>query len=84
MKHTLLVGSLVMTFVCFWTMLGFAVRAIQLRKRELPLFRAPLVSPFQHLFAAGHFSDAGLRARRVAFAAAVGVVVFGALDFVFS
>jgi len=65
-------------------MLGFAVRAIQLRKRELPLFPAPLFSPFQHLFAASHFSDAGLRARRVAFASAVGLVVFAALDFIFS
>jgi hypothetical protein len=55
-----------------------------LRKRELRLFPAPLVSPFQHLFAASHFSDAGLRARRVAFASAVGLVVFAALDFIFS
>jgi hypothetical protein len=25
MKHTVLVGSTVMTFVCFWSILGFAV-----------------------------------------------------------
>jgi hypothetical protein len=55
-----------------------------LRKRELPLFPAPLFSPFQYLFAASHFSDAGLRARRVAFASAVGLVAFAALDFIFS
>jgi hypothetical protein len=84
MTQTLFVGSLLMTFVCFWLTLGFAVRAIQLRKPGLPLCPVPLVSPFQHLFAASHFSYAGLRARRVAFVSAVGLVVFAALDFLLS
>jgi hypothetical protein len=75
---------MVMTFVCFWSMLGFAIRAIQLRKRGLPLCPVPLASPFQHLFGASHFSDVGLRARRVAFVSAVGLLVFLALDLVLS
>jgi hypothetical protein len=82
MKHALLTGSLLMTFVCFWSSLGFAVRAIQLRKPGLPLCPVPLVSPFQHLFSASHFSEAGLRARTLVFVFGVALVVFTTLDFV--
>ena len=84
MKHSILAGSMLMTFVCFCSMLGFAVRAIQLRKPNLPLCPVPLASPFYHLFSASHFADAGLRARRIAFLAAVGLILFVALDFLSS
>ena len=84
MRHALLVGSLFMTFVCFWLAAAFSVRAIQLRKRGLPLLCGPLGSPFNHLFLAGHLSEAGLRSRKVAFAACAGLVVFTAIDFLLS
>jgi hypothetical protein len=84
MRHALLVGSLFMTFVCFWLAAAFSVRAIQLRKHGLPLLCGPLGSPFNHLFFASHLSEPGLRARKVAVAALAGFVVFAALDFLLS
>jgi hypothetical protein len=84
MKHSLFVGSMLMTFVCFWLAATFSVRAIQLRKHGLPLLCGPLGSPFNHLFFASHLSEAGLRARKIAFSALVGLVLFVALDFLLS
>ena len=84
MKHNLFLASLLMTFICFWSTLGFATRAIQLRKREVPLFPNYLQSPYNHLFFASRFSDAGLRARRIALFSALGLVLFVALDFFLS
>ena len=84
MRHALLVISMLMTFVCFWAAAAFSVRAIQLRKRGLPLFCGPLRSPFNHLFFGGHFSEAGLRARRVALFCYLGLIIFAALAFVLS
>jgi hypothetical protein len=75
---------MLMTFVCFWSMLSFAVRAIQARKPGLPLCPVPLASPFFHLFSADHLSAAGLRARRIAFLSTVGLILFVALDFALS
>ena len=84
MKHSILVASMLMTFVCFWLTLGFATRAMQLRKRDVPLFPSWLQSPYNHLFVASRFSDAGLRARRIALLSALGLVLFVALDFLLS
>jgi hypothetical protein len=78
------IASMFITFVCFWATAGFAVRAIQLRKPGLPLCPAPLLSPFYHMFSRSHFSEAGLYARAISFAFAVGLLVFGALDFLLS
>ena len=75
---------MVMTFVCFWAAAAFSVRAIQLRKPGLPLFCGPLASPFNHLFFASHFSEAGLRARKVALFCYLGLIIFVGLAFVFS
>jgi hypothetical protein len=84
MRHELLVASMFMTFVCACAGAAFSVRAINLRKPGLPLFPSPLCSPFNHLFYASHFSEAGLRARRVAFFCYVGFALFAALDFLLS
>jgi hypothetical protein len=84
MKHTLFIGSMLMTFVCFWATAAFAVRAIQLRKPGLPLFPTPLQSPFNHLFFTSHLSEAGMRARRLALVFGIGFLLFAALDFLLS
>jgi hypothetical protein len=84
MRHALLVFSMFMTFVCFWAGAAFSVRAINLRKPGLPLCPAPLCSPFNHLFFANHFSDAGLRARRVAIISYLALIAFVGLDFLLS
>ena len=84
MRHALFVISMLMTFVCFWSAAAFSVRAIQLRKPGLPLLCGPLGSPFNHLFFASHFSQPGLRARRIAFISYVALAVFVALDFMLS
>jgi hypothetical protein len=84
MRHQLFVFSMFMTFVCFWSAVAFTVRAIQLRKDGLPLLCGPLGSPFNHLCFANHLSEAGLRARKVAFSALDGLALFVALDFLLS
>jgi hypothetical protein len=80
MRHALLVFSMLMTAVCSAAGAAFSVRAINLRKPGLPLFLSPLCSPFNHLFFASHFSEAGLRARRVAIIFFLGLIAFLALD----
>jgi hypothetical protein len=67
-------------FIFFWSALGFATRAIQLRKAEIPLFASWMQSPYNHLFFAGRFTDAGLRARRIAGLSAIGLLVIIAVD----
>jgi hypothetical protein len=84
MRHALLVFSMFMTFVCFWTGAVFSVRAINLRKAGLPLCPPPLCSPFNHLFFASHLSEAGLRARRVAIISYLALIAFVGLDFLLS
>ena len=84
MRHPLFIASMLMTFLCFGSTAAFSVRAIQLRKPGLPLCPAPLSGPFNHLFFASHFSDAGLRARRIAFVSFLGLIIFVALDFLLS
>jgi hypothetical protein len=58
--------SYLLIFILFWSTLGFATRAIQLRKPGVPLFPSWLQSPGNHLFFADRFTEAGLRARRIA------------------
>ena len=84
MRHALLVFSMLMTFVCFCSGAAFSVRAIQLRKPGLPLLCGPLGSPFNHLFFATHFSEAGLRARRVAIVSYLALIAFVGSDFLLS
>ena len=84
MRHALFVASMIMGFVCFWSLLAFSIRAIQLRKEGLPLLSGPLGSPFNHLFFPSHFSHAGLRARRIALLSLVGLIVFAGLAYFLS
>ena len=67
--------SMLILFVCFWSMLAFATRAIQLRKPEVGLFSLWSRNPYWHLFFADRFTTAGLRARRLAAFFAIGLVV---------
>jgi hypothetical protein len=60
-------------------MLGFAVRAIQLRKRNVPLNPGWPTGPWIHLFYTERFSESGLRARRICLLSALGLIIFVAL-----
>ena len=60
-------------------MLGFAVRAIQLRKQNVPFNPGWPHGPWIHLFFADRFSDAGLRARRICILSTFGVIISIAL-----
>jgi hypothetical protein len=73
--------SYFLIFVFFWSTLGFATRAIQLRKPEVPLFPTWLQSPYNHLFFADRFTDAGLRARRIATLSAVGLILVAGVSY---
>ncbi len=65
-----------MIYVCFWSTLGFATRAIQLRKQDVPLNPGWPHGPWIHLFFVDRFSEAGLRARRICFFSALGLIIF--------
>jgi hypothetical protein len=67
--------SMLVLFVCFWSMLGFGTRAIQLRKPGVQLFPTWLYNPYHHLFFADRFTAAGLRARRLAGVFAIGLLL---------
>jgi len=66
-------------FILFFSMMGFATRAVALRKPSIPLFPTPMQSPYNHLFFASRFAEAGLRARRIAGYSAVGVLIIVAV-----
>jgi len=79
MKGFLQMSCFLLTFICFWVCLAFAVRTVQLRKPGLPLFPSWLESPFNHPLSSTHLSEAGLRARRKCFGFGIASIAFTAL-----
>jgi hypothetical protein len=53
-------------------------------KARYPTFPKLAAKPYNHLFFGSRFSPEGLRARKIAFLATLGLILFGALDFTLS
>lgn len=73
--------SYFLMFVLFWSTAGFATRAIQLRKPHVPFQQNWMLSPYHHLFFADRFTEAGLRARRIAALSGIAFVVVFTLSY---